>query len=183
MSQNKQYSTIIVSTLISLVLVGIYGIVNQIYFSPHLAYINTGKLIVGFSEANKVEKEIKVEDDKWQAQYKQLMDSVQVTMNGMSKEYNEATPSKKKELQDMLSARNQQANNYRQACMRKIDDLRQKKMQAVYDKINVFLSEYGKKHHYGIILGTVAGGSIVYGNESKFDITDEIVKGLNERYK
>jgi hypothetical protein len=47
--------------------------------SPKIAYIDTGKLMVGFSEANKVEKVVKVEDDKWQAQLKVLQDSLQAT--------------------------------------------------------------------------------------------------------
>jgi Skp family chaperone for outer membrane proteins len=91
----------------------------------------------------------------------------------MSKEYNVATPAKKKELQDMLSARNQQVNNFREANVQKTEQLRETKMQAVFDKVNVFLKEYGKKHHYGIIFGTAAGGSIVYGDEARYDITDD----------
>ncbi|MDD5672852.1 MAG: OmpH family outer membrane protein [Chitinivibrionales bacterium] len=156
---------------------------SQFFFSPKIAYINTGKLMIGFSEANKIEQSLKAEDDKWQTQYKQMQDSIQASIDRMSKEYNKATPAKKKELQDQLSARNQQLNNFRQANMRKLEDLRQKKMQGVYDKANVYMSEYGKKHHYSMIFGTIAGGSILYGNESKYDITDDVIKGLNERYK
>lgn len=171
------------SVLIAAVVVLCYAIVNEMFFTPRIAYINTGKLLVGFSEASKVESELKVEDDKWQAQYKALNDSLQAQINKMSKEYNTATSAKKKELQDMLSARNQQVNNFRQANMRNMDMLRQKMMQTVFDKANVYLAEYGKKHRYSIVFGTVAGGSILYGDERKYDITDEIVKGLNERYK
>jgi Skp family chaperone for outer membrane proteins len=165
------------------VLIIIYAVINQMFLAPKVAYINTGKLMVGFSESAKIEKELKAEDDRWQAQYKALSDSLQAQIDKMSKEYNAASTAKKKELQDMLSARNQQVNNFKQANLRRMDELKQKKLQTVFDKANVFLSEYGKKHHYSIIFGTVAGGSILYGNESRYDITDEIIKGLNERYK
>jgi outer membrane protein len=171
------------SVVSAAILIILYAIINQMFFTPKIAYVNTGKLMVGFSEANKVEREVKAEDDKWQAQLKILQDSLQAQINNMSKEYDRASTSKKKELQDMLSARNQQINNYRQANLRKMEDMRQKKMQGVFDKANVYMTEYGKKHRYSIILGTVAGGSILYGDESKYDITDEIIKGLNERYK
>jgi Skp family chaperone for outer membrane proteins len=88
------------------------------FLVPRVAYINTGKLLVGFSEAAKTEKELKVEDEKWQAKYKALSDSLQEQINKMSKEYDRASAAKKKELQDMLSARNQQVNNFKQANLR-----------------------------------------------------------------
>ena len=49
--------------------------------SPHIAYIDTGKLLVGFSAANDVEKQVKVEDDKWQVELKVLQDSLQTKNN------------------------------------------------------------------------------------------------------
>ncbi|MGA3050455.1 MAG: hypothetical protein ABSE00_00845 [Chitinispirillaceae bacterium] len=70
--------SIIVSTIISLAIAGaLFFMVGA--KSPKIAYIDTGKLMVGFSEANKVEKVVKVEDDKWQAQLKVLQDSLQAT--------------------------------------------------------------------------------------------------------
>ncbi len=168
--------------LISLVLIAIYAFVNYQFLTPKIAYVNTGKLMIGFSEANKVEKEIKAEDDKWQVQLKTLQDSLQAAINMMSKEYDKAPIAKKKELQDMLAARNQQINNFKQANIKKMEELRQKKMEGVFDKVNVFMNEYGKKHRYSLVFGT-AGGNIVYADDRSYDITDEIIKGLNERYK
>lgn len=167
----------------ALVLLMIYAVIDHYLLTPRIAYVNTGKLLVGFSESAKVDRELKSENDKWQNQIKQLEDSLQLVMNQMSKEYDKAPVARKKELQDMLSSRNQQINNFRQANIRNMEKIRLDKMQSVFDKANVFMTEYGKKHNYGIILGTVTGGSILYGDEGKYDITDDIIKGLNERYK
>lgn len=41
------------------------------------AYVDTGRLMVGFSDANAVEKELKVENDKLQIQNKMREDSLQ----------------------------------------------------------------------------------------------------------
>jgi outer membrane protein len=153
------------------------------FFTPKLAYVNTGKLIVGFSEAAKVEKELKAEDEKWRGQLKILQDSLQAAINLMSKEYDKASVGRKKELQDFLSAQNQQVNNFQQANMAKIEEMRQKKMGSIFEKANVYMAEFGKKHHFSIIFGTASGGSILYGNENDYDITNDIIKGLNERYK
>jgi Skp family chaperone for outer membrane proteins len=158
-------------------------LISNLYFTPRIAYVDTSKLMVGFSEANKVDREIKSEDDKWQSQLKSLQDSLQASIDTISKYYDISQPAQKKSLQDNLSAWNQRVNNFKQANLRNMEKLRQEKMQGVADKINVYLREYGKAHRYSIVFGTVSGGSILYGDERKYDVTEEIVKGLNERYR
>lgn len=155
----------------------------QMFFpKPKIAYIDSGKLLIAFSESAKIQNELKAEDEKWQTDLKKLQDSLKVAVDNMSKEYDNATPARKKELQDNLSARNQQINNFRQANMRKMDEMQQKKMSGVVEKVNIFVAEYGKKKHYSVILGTGPGGNIIFGNQA-YDITDKVVAGLNERYK
>jgi outer membrane protein len=113
---------------------------------------------------------------------KLLQDSLQVAMDQLSGEYDKASPARKRELQDLLAARNQEINNFRSANERQMEKLRAEKMKPVVEKANVFVSEYGKKHRYKVILGAGGGGVILYGAQS-CDITDDVVKGLNERYK
>ena len=125
----------------SLLILGVFFLVFH-SGAPKVAYVSTGKLMIGFSEANVIDKELKVEDDAWRAQLKSLEDSLHGQMDKMSKDYNKASTAQKKEMQDMLSARNQQMNNFRQANMQKMEEEREKKMQSVFDKVNVFLKEY-----------------------------------------
>lgn len=180
MNSKKSY---LVINLFLLLTFAFFIVITFFHFSPKIAYVDNGKLMVGFVEASRVEKELKAENEKWKKQLKTLEDSLQAVIDNMSKEYDGAQAARKKELQDLLSARNQQINNFRQANMRKMDKLAQEKMAKVYEKANVYITEYGKKKGYSIILGTGNGGSILYGNENRYDITTEIVKGLNERYK
>lgn len=176
--------TPLILSLITLTLLFAYAGVDHFYFAPpKIAYIDSSKLIIGFSEAAKVEKTIKGENEKWQKQLKELEDSLQASVTTMTKEYNGAKAARKKELQDMLSARNQEINNFRQANMRNIEKMQKSEMTAIYSKANLYIAEYGKKHHYSIIFGTASGGSIMYANDQAFDITEQIIKGLNERYK
>lgn len=50
-------------TILLLIIIS-YIMADQMFLTPKIAFVNTGKLLVGFSEASKVEKEIKAEDDK-----------------------------------------------------------------------------------------------------------------------
>ena len=56
------------SFLVVLVIICIFcsagALIKSIFFIPHIAYVNTGKLMIGFSEANKMEKDFKVENEQ-----------------------------------------------------------------------------------------------------------------------
>ena len=60
--------------------------------APRLAYVETGRLMVGFKDAAQIDKEIVAENEKWQAQAKILRDSVQVQVDRMTREYDKASP-------------------------------------------------------------------------------------------
>lgn len=52
---------------------------------------------------------------------------------------------------------------------------------ALRDSLNSFLKEYNKAKKYDIILSR-AGDNILYAN-TKYDITQDVINGLNKRYK
>ena len=57
-----------------------------------------------------------------------------------------------KDLQDNLSARNQQINNFRQANLRKMDEMRQKDDWC--SGKSTFCCRVRQEKHYSVILGT-----------------------------
>jgi outer membrane protein len=181
MEKSKLGRGVLIAMLLAVVGIGAAG--GFFLYAPKIAYVDTARLMVGFSDAAKVEKELKAEDAKWREQLKVLEDSTQAAVDRMSAEFDKASPNRKRELQDMLAARNQQINNFRHANNERMRKLRDEKLKSVLEKANVYLSEYGEKHGYSIIFGTASAGSIVYGDKERFDITDEVVTGLNERYK
>ena len=52
---------------------------------------------------------------------------------------------------------------------------------ALRDSLNSFLKEYNKAKKYDLILSR-AGDNILYAN-TKYDITQDVINGLNKRYK
>ena len=57
----------------------------------------------------------------------------------------------------------------------------QKNGLALRDSINSFLKEYNKTKGYDLIISNTAFDNLLYGNPA-YNITDEIVEGLNVRY-
>ena len=58
----------------------------------------------------------------------------------------------------------------------------QKHTLMLRDSVRNFLKQYNKKHKYSMILSNSGFDNLLYA-DSTFNITNEIVKGLNDRYK
>lgn len=54
--------------------------------------------------------------------------------------------------------------------------------KQLYDKLTFFLKEYNKDHKFDIVLSTQVGSTVLYAVNG-FDITNDVVKILNEDYK
>ena len=147
-----------------------------------LAFVDSQRLLMSFKEANQVNKEVEGEDLKWKAAFKTMNDSLKAYMDTMTVHYDKAPLKERREMEDELALRNQQINNFQRANVQKMQDLSREKLAKVYDKINAFMKEFGKARGYDVIFGT-AQGSILYGEGSTADITDEVIRELNRRYE
>lgn len=88
-----------------------------------------------------------------------------------------------------------QAETQQQALLQREQDLRnltgQKQMEMqeeeavmlrrVMDAIQTYLNEYNETHNYALILSTSGSNPVIVGNPS-LDITNDVLKGLNEEY-
>jgi len=62
-------------------------------------------------------------------------------------------------------------------------DLFTKHTQEFNDTIEHFLQEYGEKNGYDLLLGKSSStGGVLYGKDA-YDITNEVIEAMNERYK
>lgn len=168
---------------IAALVLAVYAVSEIRHSNSKMAFVNSQQLITGFKPAFEVEKELKGEDDAFNLKLKVLDDSLKIFMDSVTAKYDKADAKLKRQLQDELAARNQQINNLAQAHSKRMEGVRMQKMQGVYDKVNAYMKEFGSKNHYSIIFGTVQGGNILYGEGSAADITQQILDGLNERYK
>lgn len=54
--------------------------------------------------------------------------------------------------------------------------------KKLFETITNYLTEYNSKHNYELILSTTKGGNVLFAKNG-FDITTEILTGLNAQYK
>ena len=85
------------------------------------------------------------------------------------------------EERDKILKKEQEYINLREELYMQLESENMARSKELRDSINNYILEHNKTKGYDFIL-TKIGDNILYAN-STFDITDEIVKGLNKRYK
>jgi outer membrane protein len=150
--------------------------------SRKIAFVDTQRLLTGFKESNKVNKEIEAIDMKWKGDFKAMQDSLKAFMDTMTVKYDKADVKGKKEMQEELELRNQQMNNFERINTKKMQDLSREKLSVVFEKVNAFMKEYGASKGYDVIFGTTQG-NIIYGEGTAADITNDVLAKLNQRYE
>lgn len=63
----------------------------------------------------------------------------------------------------------------------KFQEISQKYTNEVYVRLNEYIKDFGKKHAYGIIIGSNGQGNVMYVDEA-VDVTNDLVKFINEKY-
>jgi outer membrane protein len=147
-----------------------------------IVYVDSQKLVAGYKGMQAARKEFEAKASVWKAN----MDTLQVDLENKMKEYElkQATLSKReKELtEELIQSKQEQYLNYQTAIQEKIQQEDQALSKAVLEKVNDYLKRYGKYKGYKIILAATQYGNIAYAHEGK-DVTEEVIKGLNEEYR
>lgn len=174
--------------LIAILLIAIAVVkVNELLFKEKeefkIGFVDTNKLILGFGEATKINQELEDLSKEYEKNLKTLQDSVQMQMDVMSKQFDAADESKKGEMKQKLRKFNDDLNRYQRFGLEDAHKKHQEKMAVILEKINLYVEEYAKKNDISLVLGASNYGSILYGKECPQNITDELIQGLNQRYR
>jgi Outer membrane protein len=147
-----------------------------------IGYVDTNLLLQKYEAMKDAHAQYEKKEKVWQAQTDTLMQEWEVLLKSYEKESNRMTAQARQQKTEELRYKQQQISNYKQAIEKKSHEEQEKLTKGVVSTANEFIMEYGKKHHYKIILGANGSGSLLYA-EKKIDITELILEGLNKEYK
>ncbi|MDI5894146.1 MAG: OmpH family outer membrane protein [Flavobacterium sp.] len=146
------------------------------------AYVDTSELMKEYTEAKDLEAKYKSKaEEKGRqleaeiARFKQEAASFQSQAQANGQAW---AQQKGAELQK----REQQLGYAQQALSQELQQESGKEMDSLVSGVKKFIKAYGKEKGYAYIYGTGDAASILYA-EDKFDITKEIIKALNDKYK
>lgn len=140
------------------------------------AYVDSQKIIASYKGMEEAVKEYQAKVKAWTAN----VDTLRSELEKLRQSVRDAKGGGRVLVENTIRDRQFQLENYEVAIRNKIYEEDKALTNVVMDKVNDYLKRYGEKMNYSIILGS-QNGNIVYGKEG-LDITDEVIKGLNEEY-
>lgn len=146
------------------------------------AYIDTSELMKEYTEAKDLEAKYKAQSEEKGRQleaeinrFKQDAANFQSQAQANGQEWAQKRGAE-------LQKREQQLGYAQQALAQQLQQESGKEMDSLISGVKKFIKEYGKKNGYAYIYGTGDAASVLYA-EDKYDITKEIIKALNDKYK
>lgn len=149
-----------------------------------IAFINTDSLLNNYKFFEDMQNELAEKKRKAERQLIARGQSLQQEASSVEKRIQAGLMSNNqiKEAQQNLSQKEQELMAYRETVMAGLLEEEKVLNNRLYDSLIAFLKDYNKDKKYRYIFGYTKGGGILLADE-RLDITEEVVQGLNERYK
>lgn len=146
------------------------------------AYVDTSKLLEEYTEAKDIQAKYKTKSEEMG---KELENEIARFKSEAASFQNNAQANGQAWAQQKgaeLQKREQQLSYAQQAMLQQLQQESGVEMDTLVKSIKSFIKDYGKEKGYSYIYGTGEAVSILYA-EDKYDITNEMIKLLNDKYK
>jgi outer membrane protein len=157
------------------------GIISWTGRPSKIGYAETSVLLTEFSEAVKAKKKFEESQQEWDKNLATLNDSMTAAMQNMKQNYEAAPAPEKQRMRALLEKRNDDLQRYSNAVKRMSEEKERELMDPVVKKMNAFLDQWGRKHGYSLILGTMTGGNILQADPD-LNVTTQVLKDMNAHY-
>ena len=131
------------------------------------------------NKRKELEGEQRAIETEWQNAYRGLENQ----KNNFLKRGQSITQQEAEEFQGRLIQQQQQVDGKKQALTQKLSEKSYKFMDDIQKKLKEFLNDYNKTKNYMYILTTGTGLDYMVYKDSALNITDDVIKGMNEKMK
>lgn len=165
-----------------LILVGFIFIGISEYKKNDYGFINTERLLNSFVGSQVVIDELRAEEQKWLDKKTIILDSLKAFESRLILVYDTSSIKAKKALKEEQIRRIEELGRFEQVQTSRLKELQTEKMQSIYQKINAAMSDFASEKKLEVVFAS-SNGSIVYGEGSSADLTEEFSRYLNNRFK
>jgi outer membrane protein len=148
-----------------------------------IAYVDLDSIQHNVKFISAQKKELEAEQQSMAAEYQNAYMQMENDKNNFKKKGDAITREEYEQFVMTLQQREQQIEMNRQDKSKKLADKSTRIMENMQSRLKAFLNEYNKDGRYTYILATGTGLEYIFYKDSTRNITQEIVKGLNESAK
>ncbi len=147
-----------------------------------MGFVDNGKLMDSYQEKIDVESKYKSKAEVLAKKRDSISQAFDLELKSFQTKAQSMSQNKAQEEYGLMQQRAQFMGQQLQQEEVQLQTEGQTEMDSVVSKVKKEIKAYGKQNGYTYILGGGDGGSVLYGADAK-DLTDEILKLLNEKYK
>lgn len=147
-----------------------------------IGYVDNVKLMDEYQEKNDVEAKFKIKADALTKKRDSISQAFQLEAQAFQAKAEKMSQQKAQEEYGLMQQKGQFIGQQLQQEDQQLQASGQIEMDSIVNKVKREVKAYGSTNGYTYILGGGDGGSVLYGTDAN-DLTDEIVKILNDKYK
>lgn len=147
-----------------------------------LAYVDNNKMLEEYQEKTDIEAKFKMKSDKLNQKRDSISQAYQIEAQAFQLRAQKLSDKKAQEEYGLIQQRAQFMGQQLQQEEQSLQVAGQVEMDSMVVRVKKSIADYGKTKGYTYVFTGGDGGSVLYGPEAA-DITDEIVKILNDNYK
>ncbi|MFC4870839.1 OmpH family outer membrane protein [Negadavirga shengliensis] len=147
-----------------------------------VAYIHTDSVINRFDFFKEKSAEIAEKGKRFEGELSSRAKGFEQEVANFQRSANTMTINQARAKEEELVTKERNLVTYRDNLMQELSADETKLYNDVYDMIQEYLKDYAAKNDLEMILSYTRGGGVWYADNS-LDITDSVVKGINESYK
>ncbi|WP_054560085.1 OmpH family outer membrane protein [Croceitalea dokdonensis] len=147
-----------------------------------IGFVDNVKLMDKYQEKLDIEAKFKTKAETLNKKRDSISQAFQIEVQAFQAKAQRMAQSKAQEEYGLIQQRGQFMGQQLQQEEQQLQAAGQTEMDSVITKVKREIQAYGKANGYTYILGGGDGGSVLYGAEAQ-DLTEEIIKILNDSYK
>lgn len=147
-----------------------------------IGFVDNVKLMDKYQEKLDIEAKFKTKAETLNKKRDSISQAFQIEVQAFQAKAQRMAQSKAQEEYGLIQQRGQFMGQQLQQEEQQLQAAGQTEMDSVITKVKREIQSYGKANGYTYILGGGDGGSVLYGAEAQ-DLTEEIIKILNDSYK
>ena len=147
-----------------------------------IGFVDNVKLMNEYQEKVDADTKFKSEEEVLTKKRDSLSQAYQLEMQAFQTKSQSMSQKKAQEEYGVMQQRGQFIGQQLQQEDQQLQASGQVEMDSIVGKVKEEIKAYGQANGYTYILGGGDGGSVLFGTEA-LDLTDEIVKILNDKYK
>ena len=146
-----------------------------------IAYVNSDSLLTNYEYFQNMQQKLIEKRDKLNKEYQNRAQGLQQEITNFQRNAGNMTISQAQAVQDDLKRKQQNLLMYQDQLSQQLMKEENQMNNELYDKVADYLKRYGEQNNLKLVLTYAKGSGVLFADDT-LDITNEVIRGLNEEY-